>query len=297
MRFKIQYLYLVLALGIIITQVQAEIPNAGFENWTAGEPDNWTTNNISGQLTTVTQSTNSRTGSSAAQLTVVDAGAGFGIPPLLSSIDPNTNFFGFPISQNYAELTGYYQFTPIELGLLSIQVNLFHISGADTLQVAAGGFVSGDFVNSYTAFSVPLFYLPGSQQANWAWINIQITDTLVGLPSVGTTGLIDDLAFQGVVGIENKDQELVITDYVLEQNYPNPFNPSTNIAFSIPKASEVEIIIYDQLGREVDRLLQGLKNAGTHTISWSAENLPSGIYYYQLQTEDRALTRKMILMK
>lgn len=292
---KLQLIILMVLFGVI--PILAQIPNAGFENWAAGEPDGWSTNNISGQFTPVTQSSNSHSGSSAIQLSVFDIGGGLGVAPLISSIEPGSSIFGFPLAQPYQELTGYFQFTPMANALLQVTVQLFNTTPTDTTAVGVGIWATGSATTSYSQFSAPVYYLPGAPPANWAWILVQITDTLSGFPVVGANALIDDLAFQGIVGVEDEIEGQIAQDFDLQQNYPNPFNPSTQISFSLPINSEVNIVIYDQLGREVDRLRQGTMNAGNHTVSWSARNLPSGIYYYQLQVGDRKLTRQMILMK
>ncbi len=95
----------------------------------------------------------------------------------------------------------------------------------------------------------------------------------------------------------------ITTDYRLEQNYPNPFNPTTNIVYSLPKATSVSIVIYNSLGQEVTKLLNNQQqSAGQYNISWngkdnSGRSLASGIYFYQLQTQDLTLTKKMMLIK
>ena len=86
-------------------------------------------------------------------------------------------------------------------------------------------------------------------------------------------------------------------EFDLQQNYPNPFNPTTTIAYSIKEAGNVEIKIYDVLGREVVELLNKEMSAGLYNINFKAENLPSGIYYYTLIANSFSLTRKMILLK
>lgn len=91
-------------------------------------------------------------------------------------------------------------------------------------------------------------------------------------------------------------------DYELMQNYPNPFNPSTVISYSIPEAAEVEISIYDELGRRVKELENNFEEAGYHNINFNASNLSSGIYFYRITAKsgDKILfskTNEMILMK
>jgi len=86
-------------------------------------------------------------------------------------------------------------------------------------------------------------------------------------------------------------------DYNLMQNYPNPFNPSTNIRFTIPEKSLVNLKIYDALGREVTELLNEEKDAGTYDIDFNAGSLSNGVYIYQLRTNDFTASRKMLLIK
>lgn len=95
----------------------------------------------------------------------------------------------------------------------------------------------------------------------------------------------------------------ITTNYSLEQNYPNPFNPTTNIVYSLPKATSVSVVIYNSLGQEVTKLLNNQQqSAGKYNITWngkdnSGRTLASGIYFYQLQTQDLTLTKKMMLIK
>jgi len=84
----------------------------------------------------------------------------------------------------------------------------------------------------------------------------------------------------------------------LAQNYPNPFNPETTINFQIPFASHVTLKIYDVLGREVASLVDEFKQAGTYVKTLHATSLPSGVYFYKLQTANGfSETKKLILLK
>jgi len=80
-------------------------------------------------------------------------------------------------------------------------------------------------------------------------------------------------------------------------NYPNPFNLSTNISFSLPKASEIDIDIYDLLGRKITTLLDSYVPEGNHTVLWQPENISSGIYFYKITAGDFSISKKMILLK
>ncbi|NBC18086.1 MAG: T9SS type A sorting domain-containing protein [Bacteroidetes bacterium] len=89
----------------------------------------------------------------------------------------------------------------------------------------------------------------------------------------------------------------VPTSYALEQNYPNPFNPTTTIRFDLPEAADVSLTVYDMLGREVRRLATGTMEAGTHTVTFTADGLPSGMYVYRLDAGAYQQTRRMVLLK
>lgn len=86
-------------------------------------------------------------------------------------------------------------------------------------------------------------------------------------------------------------------DYLLFQNYPNPFNPVSQINFTIPKASHVQLKIYDVFGREVEILVNGFLQEGNHSCQFNRKNLASGVYFYTLKACDYIDTKKMILMK
>ena len=87
------------------------------------------------------------------------------------------------------------------------------------------------------------------------------------------------------------------TEFALEQNYPNPFNPNTKIKYSIPQSSNTTIKVFDVLGNEIKTLIDEYKPAGKYEIEFNAANLPSGVYFYQLQAGEFISTKKMILLK
>lgn len=107
----------------------------------------------------------------------------------------------------------------------------------------------------------------------------------------GTPGEIND-ALTNI-----KQNRNLFSEYYLGQNFPNPFNNSTNINFSIPIASKVSIKIYDVIGRQVLLLVNEFKLAGNHTIQLNADNLPSGVYFCNMQAGDFSSNKKIILLK
>ena len=84
---------------------------------------------------------------------------------------------------------------------------------------------------------------------------------------------------------------------VLSQNYPNPFNPVTTISYTIPKLSDVKVCVYDLLGNEVAILVNDTQAAGKYTVQFDGSNLSSGMYFYELQSEGKVISKKMALIK
>ena len=83
----------------------------------------------------------------------------------------------------------------------------------------------------------------------------------------------------------------------LSQNYPNPFNPSTIIKYSIPESGIVRLAVYNLIGEEVAVLADGFSEAGFYEVTFDASSLPSGAYFYKLQSENSVVAKKMLLMK
>jgi hypothetical protein len=86
-------------------------------------------------------------------------------------------------------------------------------------------------------------------------------------------------------------------EFVLMQNYPNPFNPSTNIEFMIPHAGNVELKIYDILGKEVSTITNQVMSPGIYKVKWDASGLSSGIYFSRLVFERNQIVKQLLLLK
>ncbi len=109
--------------------------------------------------------------------------------------------------------------------------------------------------------------------------------------------LIDSLQLViSVTEVENGFKG-AIDSYQLFDAYPNPFNSSTIIGYQIPGSGLVTLKIYDAVGKEVTTIVNEVKQAGNYKVSFTAEDLPSGIYFYKLQANNFAQTKKMILLK
>jgi len=96
-------------------------------------------------------------------------------------------------------------------------------------------------------------------------------------------------------GVASKDQ--IPKELALSQNFPNPFNPTTAISYQLPTYNHVKLRVYDLLGREVATLVDEEKSPGSYKVTFNAQNLTSGIYFYQLKSGADVLTKKFILLK
>ncbi|MBM4159289.1 MAG: T9SS type A sorting domain-containing protein, partial [Ignavibacteria bacterium] len=101
---------------------------------------------------------------------------------------------------------------------------------------------------------------------------------------------------QPLVIIENLNGQ-VADNYKLYQNFPNPFNTMTNVKFQMSKSGVVEIKVFDLLGREVKTLINEYKQPGTYQVSFNAEGLTSGIYFYKMTMGDFSETKKLVFAK
>ncbi len=119
-----------------------------------------------------------------------------------------------------------------------------------------------------------------------------------------TGALVGMAAFtpQIAAGIDDEDESALPQSFSLKQNYPNPFNPTTTIEWNLPRSSQVSYRVIDVLGRTVTQDDLGRLSAGRHTLEWNARNnqgspVASGVYFFQLLTEDNVASRKMTLLK
>jgi 1,4-alpha-glucan branching enzyme len=99
----------------------------------------------------------------------------------------------------------------------------------------------------------------------------------------------------GITGVEN--DEITLEEFNLHQNYPNPFNPVTRISFSFPEQGLVTIKVYNLLGEAVSTLLNNQLKSGTYEVDFNASGLSSGIYFYNINVNNYAATKKMLLLK
>lgn len=156
------------------------------------------------------------------------------------------------------------------------------------------GTVGGRFLAFYDGADSGI-YAPGSQKAHLAKstaaVNTPIWGTFHG--NNQRTGVSVEKFVTKVIGGTN----LLPNEYNLMQNYPNPFNPTTTINYSLQMSSVTTLKVYDVLGREVKTLVNERQTAGLHSVTFNAEDLPSGVYFYRLTAGSFVDTKKLLLLK
>jgi hypothetical protein len=286
------FLVLVLALTAALLMpsqmAHAQVPNAGFENWTTGNPDGWTTNNFPPLLVFIQQTNVAHSGASAAQASTVDFG-GSVVPPVLIS---GTGGAGFPINFRPGSLHWFYTFTPVGGDFIAVSVVLTKNGqpvggGGGQLNLAATStYVESFFDIFYVAPDVP-------DTANVTFL----ISASGGVVHAGSTFTIDDLSWGAPATGVNYLEANRPVQFGLEQNYPNPFNPTTNVRFSVPENGFVTLKVFDLMGREVSTLIEQQLSAGSYETTFAAGSLASGMYLYRLTAGGKVETRRMILMK
>lgn len=208
-------------------------------------------------------------------------------------------------------------------------IGLYHSSNGGQSYDAVEGNLQGDSLNPgpslrcasilpgnngttyFVATSIGLFSASTLNGNNTVWMqegeNVTgnvIVDYVVSRKSdgrvvAGTHGRGSFVGTPGAVGVENNLAG--VEKYDLEQNFPNPFNPSTTIKWSIAKAGNVKLKIFDITGREVASLVNGYENAGNHETVFNSQmirtSLASGVYIYRLEADNFIESKKFVLLK
>lgn len=196
-------------------------------------------------------------------------------------------------------------------------------------------FVSSDWkrvttVNDTTGFRISAFVAPDGKKLSVVVINISLQPSTKSFDLQGFTadsgkvirtsntesGIVVNANYNGTTPLEFPARSIttiqffgdVVTSvnekltapsqFSLTQNYPNPFNPSTTIQFSVPVKSNIRLLLVNMLGQVVTTIVEGEYQAGNHQIIFTGKNIPSGVYFYRLET-DRGYTqtKKLLLLK
>jgi hypothetical protein len=286
MRKMSQIIFLLPLCLVALSVSSAQIPNAGFENWAAGVPTDWITDNVPLTLTPITQSNDAHSGTSSMQGTTVSY--------LTVNYAPTASA-DFPISARYSSFNGWYKFSPLGGDSLELHA-IFYKSSSP---IAYAQLITGAGVSSYTQFTLPMTYISLDVPDN------AMIEFLIYSPgsnaNVGSTFKIDDLTFGPATGVQGSST-IIPAVFALSQNYPNPFNPSTKITYQIPTDGMVRLEIYNILGKTMATLVNEQKPAGKFAVTFDGSQFTSGIYFYRIDVIARggkaySQTNKMILMK
>jgi hypothetical protein len=187
-------------------------------------------------------------------------------------------------------------FRPLHLNISNVYGNLSFGLSSDNESIRLLD-IYGNLVDSvYYESSGEWTSLPNGSGPTLSLIDPQKDNTLAvnwrASGAYGTPGRLNDT----YTDVE-KEETVNRYDYHLYENYPNPFNPTTNIRYSVAAGGEVTLIVYDLLGREVETLVSEYMSAGLYEITWTAGNVPSGVYFVQLKSGSFVSSKKMVLLK
>jgi photosystem II stability/assembly factor-like uncharacterized protein len=147
-------------------------------------------------------------------------------------------------------------------------------------------------------------YLSSNLGSSWRMINYNLPQTeITSISTDGTYLYVSSYcsgsfrnSISSIISI-NQIGSTVPSKYSLSQNYPNPFNPMCNVQFSMYKAGQVKLVVYDVQGREVQTLVNEKLSAGTYEVKFDGSMLNSGVYFYKLSTDGFTETKKMLMIK
>lgn len=175
-------------------------------------------------------------------------------------------------------------------GLLNPWILDFAVSGSNIFAATEGG-----------------AFLSTDEGAHWTPVNEGFTDSSNVLSIAvskkylfaGTvsTGIWRRLLSDMIVVAINEPEASIPNRFSLSQNYPNPFNPSTVIIYQLPVSSHVTLKVYDVLGRLARTLVDERESAGSYSVTFNADGLVSGVYFYRLQAGPFSQTKKLIIIR
>jgi hypothetical protein len=158
---------------------------------------------------------------------------------------------------------------------------------------AGGGTIhvqSAHYPITVNAMNIPA--MPDAQ-----YVLVEMEGGKEGTRHVLASGVPIEIQSANVKTLILRKESAVPLVFALEQNYPNPFNPSTVIRYQLPVASDVKLLVYDLLGREVARLVDEHKPAGYHEVQFEPSGLASGMYVYRITAGKFVDTKKLVLVK
>ncbi len=145
-----------------------------------------------------------------------------------------------------------------------------------------------------------------SKDGGKTWFNVEIlaSDIPLKLLSIKDDGEIFATSYSSDILVRSRQNFTLVQEHYrptsftfLEQNYPNPFNPVTIIKYKLNESGNITLKIYNVSGQEIETVINGFQSVGTHEAIWQPKELPNGIYFYRLNTDNFSDTKKLILQK
>lgn len=209
------------------------------------------------------------------------------ITPYFSPITLPTDSLEFDYAYSpYPSTPPFYQDSLVIRGSMNNGTSWIRLAGYGPFELQTAPAQNNQFLPTAGQWGIKRILLPlGTNRISF-----------LGKSAFGNDLFIDSICVKHPVGIQPISNG-VPKVYSLSQNYPNPFNPSTSITYALPKAGNVELRVYDIIGREVTVLVNDFRQANTYTVSFDASNLASGVYFYRIKTGDFTDSKKMLLVK
>lgn len=257
-----------------IVYSQNPVPNAGFENWTAGNPDGWSTTNVAGFAMPITDTTPAYSGALALKGEVVSTGIG-NYPPFLTSTDSAGN--GFAITQQFGTFSYYYKFNAVGPVTFNSFLAITDASGNGVGNAAISISASA---SSFTLASAPILYFGPNPDS--CIILFSLSDSAGGVPALGNYFIIDEVSLSGAVG----EAEFTPLSFSIEKVVPNPASNVSTIYYSLSANSDVTLTLYDVAGKKYKVLPLVNETAGRHKVELNVTDVPAGFYILHMNSPE-----------
>ncbi len=274
-----------LLLLVLALPVQAQILNAGFEEWTDGNPTHWQTSNSPPTLENVKASPNGHSGAQCLNGYVATIFY-VGFTPVLSS--STTSHRGFYMDKAYTSLRGWYKFTSSKGDQFQVSINTSH---GDT-RVGGGSSLLAP-TSEWTEFNVPIDYLlPSTPDSSIIVINIVGANNSSTVNS-GSQFFLDDLSYGYLSDVSSPSTSEKISVDILT----NPCSESTPIRIQSSNETSASFEVFDQNGKSQISSKQIRLQAGSNLLSLETKDLHSGVYYIRFSIGNQIETRKLVVVR
>ncbi len=215
------------------------------------------------------------------------------IPPELANL---TNLLGLNLISN--QLTG---LIPPELGnlpnLIHLHLNLNQLTGPIPPELGNLTNLRGLLLrDNPLSGTLPLSLINLTNLTSFWFDNTNLCEPIDDTFQAWLQG-INELFSTGCTNVATEDAAEIPTDFALESNYPNPFNPATRIRYALPQRASVRLAVYDVQGRLINVLVETDQPAGWHEVTFEADMLPSGVYFYRIEAGVFQNARPMLLLR